>query len=90
MKRTSNVGPARQPVLVQPPGQRVQKLSGKPFKSGVKVNTVKEIVPHPVLPDTPSYSFVEDDSIVRASYCCLAPTNSLQPTRSNQRGSFNE
>jgi len=57
--------------------QQVRKKSGnnntlqpKPFKSGNKFNTVKDIVIHPIM-GTPAYTFVEDDSIVECSRCIL-------------------
>lgn len=40
----------------------------KPFKSGLKVNTVKGITTCPITGKV-AYSFVEDDSIVRAEIC---------------------
>jgi hypothetical protein len=51
-------------------GKKVRKASPKPFKSGLKVNTVKEIVDHPVL-NIPAYTFVEDDSIVECRRCVV-------------------
>lgn len=60
------------------PGDKVVKLSGKPFKSGRHVNTVKEVVKHPYKNDivtgklVDAYTFYEDDSIVEASICTLA------------------
>ena len=48
---------------------KVKKISGKPFKSKSKINTVKGIVSHPWLPGELGYTFEEDDSIVRISYC---------------------
>jgi hypothetical protein len=52
------------------PGQRVQKLSGKPFKSSEKVNTVKSVTTNPQHPDNPpAYTFIEDDSVVGAAMC---------------------
>lgn len=58
-------------------GKLVRKKSGnnntlapKPFKSGKKANTVKEVVVHPVM-GTPAYSFMEDDSVVECSRCIL-------------------
>lgn len=58
-------------------GQKVRKASGrsnqlssKPFKSGNKVNTVKEIVNHPQL-NVPAFTFLEDDSIVECRKCLL-------------------
>lgn len=60
--------PKHNKILVEI-GQTVRKISGKPFKSGLKVATVTGIAPHPVLPDTLAYTFAEDDSLVRADYC---------------------
>jgi len=49
---------------------RVSKKSGKPFKSGNKINTVRgtTINPHT---DKPAFIFVEDDSVVD-QYICIA------------------
>ena len=44
-------------------GVRVAKLSGKPFKSGHKINTVKGLTCNPNT-NLLSYTFVEDNSIV--------------------------
>lgn len=49
-------------------GRLVIKKSRKPFKSGVLVNTVKGIVPHPHI-DEMAFTFVEDDSVVAAHIC---------------------
>ena len=51
-------------------GTLVFKRSGKPFKSGNRINTVRAIVDHPVLEGELAYVFVEDDSLV-AWYTCL-------------------
>lgn len=51
------------------PGSKVMKLSGKPFKSGLKVNTIESITTHSVFPDKTAYRFKEDDSIVEAWRC---------------------
>lgn len=40
----------------------------KPFKSGLRENTVKEITECPFTGKV-AYTFVEDDSIVRAEIC---------------------
>jgi len=56
-------------VVPLPVGTKVIKLSGKPFKSGEKTATVKGVVDHPQLPGELAYTFDEDDSYVRASYC---------------------
>lgn len=49
-------------------GKRVAKPSGKPFKSGLKVNTVKGVIDHPIL-HVPAFTFVEDESYVNCLYC---------------------
>ncbi|AJD93105.1 hypothetical protein JMA_37870 (plasmid) [Jeotgalibacillus malaysiensis] len=51
------------------PGSKVVKSSGKPFKSGLKVNTIESITKHSVFPDKVAYRFQEDDSIVEAWRC---------------------
>lgn len=52
-------------------GTKVKKINGKPFKSGKKIGTVKEIVTHP---QTNRHALVldEDGSIVEACRCILA------------------
>lgn len=40
----------------------------KPFKSGLKVNTVKGIINHPIL-NVPAFTFDEDDSFVECRRC---------------------
>lgn len=59
-------------------GKKCRKLSNKPFKSGLKVNTIKGIdfmeVPSKDKKSTIKrvcYSFVEDDSIVSANVCYI-------------------
>lgn len=56
-------------------GKKVTKCSiGKrkenrnPFKSGLLVNTVKDVVNHPIL-NVPAYIFVEDESYVECRRC---------------------
>ena len=49
-------------------GMKVGKVSGKPFKSTFKINTVKEICDHPIL-HIPSFLFIEDDSYVACRQC---------------------
>lgn len=49
-------------------GMKVIKRSGKPFKSGLKINTVKGIVPHPNIPAA-AFTFEEDDSKVWIGAC---------------------
>ena len=56
-------------------GKQVYKhKSGKPFKSGLKVNTVNGVIIHPIL-DIPAYTFEEDDSYVECRRC--KPTSDL-------------
>jgi hypothetical protein len=62
-------------------GKRVRKARGrnsepnlerepKPFKSGLKENTVKSVITHPQL-GTPAFTFEEDDSYVECKRCHL-------------------
>lgn len=51
-------------------GRRVTK-GRKPFKSRLKVNTVKDIINHPIL-NRPAFTFFEDDSYVECRRCYLA------------------
>jgi len=51
------------------PGQKVRKYSGKPFKSGNKINTVKAVTTSSHAPDRAALTFVEDDSVVEAFRC---------------------
>jgi len=50
-------------------GKKVEKYSGKPFKSGKRVNTVKSIAPHPHRDGKEAYTFEEDDSFVSVEQC---------------------
>lgn len=65
----------REASVIYEPGTRVKKLTDKPFKSGYKVNTVKGVIdsPYKINPDTgvgvPSYTFMEDESIVECAAC---------------------
>lgn len=55
-------------------GKRVTKTSmkptPKPFKSGLKVNTIKGVINHPIL-NIPAYTFYEDDSYVEVGRCII-------------------
>lgn len=53
-----------------PIGMKVKKLSGKPFKSRNKVNTVKGIINHPEL-KRPCFIFEEDESCVEILRCLI-------------------
>lgn len=46
------------------------KYSSKPFKSGLKENTVKDVIEHPIL-GTPAFVFEEDGSCVECGRCRL-------------------
>lgn len=50
-------------------GSKVHKhMSGKPFKSGLVVNTIKGVINHPHL-NIPAYTFEEDESYVECRRC---------------------
>jgi hypothetical protein len=57
-------------------GKRVSKKAirknrvPKPFKSGFKVNTVKEITTNPNT-QKPAFLFIEDDSVVDCHICSI-------------------
>lgn len=56
-------------------GKKVSKIrkencEPKPFKSGLKVNTIKAVIDHPIL-HIPSYTFEEDDSYVECRRCFI-------------------
>lgn len=51
-------------------GQKVVKTSGKPFKSGLKSNTVRSLTFG--YQNRPGFTFEEDDSVVEAFRCELA------------------
>lgn len=53
-------------------GNKVRNKSFKPFKSGLKIHTVKGIIEHPELWGVEAYTFEEDDSYVRVSMCIPA------------------
>jgi hypothetical protein len=55
-------------VVLLPIGSQVQKFSGNPFKSRLKINTVKGYVQHPKM-NNQCYTFVEDDSYVECFRC---------------------
>ena len=51
-------------------GCRVEKWSGKPFKSTLKVNIVAAVVEHKQNPAGGlAFTFVEDDSVVAVEMC---------------------
>jgi len=56
--------------LVRKRSGKNNTLQPKPFKSGKKHNTVKDVVIHPIL-GVPAFSFFEDDSIVECSSCIV-------------------
>jgi hypothetical protein len=54
--------------------QQVIKVSGKPFKSGNTVNTIKGYMEHPQIPNEKAYTFYEDDSYVEVRRCLILST----------------
>jgi len=48
--------------------KKVRKKSDKPFKSTLKINTIKEVILHP-FDLTVAFTFNEDDSIVKMEVC---------------------
>ena len=55
--------------LLGGPGIELKKRKKiKPFKSGLKVNTVRGVINHPIL-NVPAYTFEEDDSYVECRRC---------------------
>jgi len=55
--------------------KKTSKFAPKPFKSNLKVNTVKGVVVHPVT-GRDAFTFVEDDSVVECRICSFAPIKS--------------
>lgn len=45
-------------------------LQPKPFKSKLQINTIKDVIIHPVL-NVPAYLFIEDDSYVECRRCVI-------------------
>jgi hypothetical protein len=69
--------PRLSPDVVQA-GQKVMKVSGKPFLSGLRVNTVKAVVVN----EQDRFkrlgaSFEEDESIVNVEVLCLQPAGGI-------------
>lgn len=64
-------------------GLKVQKFRAgnktpKPFASGRKINTIKDVIIHPVR-NVPAYTFYEDDSYVSCAYCVPLPNENEHP-----------
>lgn len=53
-----------------------QEPNNKPFKSGLKINTIKGIINHPTL-NIPAYTFEEDDSYVECRRCIVINSYTL-------------
>ena len=51
--------------------KKVIKRSGKPFKSGNTVNTIKGIIDHPYREGKKAFTFYEDESCVSVEQCNL-------------------
>jgi hypothetical protein len=60
-------------------GKQCTKTKGKkepkPFKSGLKINTIVDVINHPVL-SIPAYTFKEDDSYVECRRCSIVRLDS--------------
>jgi hypothetical protein len=41
----------------------------KPFKSGLKINTISGVIDHPHIDGELAYTFLEDDSYVACRHC---------------------
>lgn len=68
MKFEDNIGKrvTKREIRFNP--KKAKETIQKPFKSGLKTNTIKGIVPHPIL-GIPAYTFEEDDSYVECRRC---------------------
>jgi len=64
----SNLKPYNEYIENMKIGDKVQKISGKPFKSGLKEGTVKDIQPHSITGRV-ALILVEDDTEVEAFRC---------------------
>jgi len=53
-------------------GKKVRKISGKPFKYGGKISTVRGVVTNPHT-GRDAYTFDEDDSYVECKRCLVIP-----------------
>jgi len=49
--------------------KNIGKYKLKPFKSGLKVNTISGVIPHPKLEGRMAYTFDEDESYVECRRC---------------------
>lgn len=47
----------------------------KPFKSGLKINTIKGIIQHPILEGEMAFTFFDDDSYVECRRCVIVEDN---------------
>lgn len=62
----------------------------KPFKSGRKINTVKEVVEQPFLFGTVlAFKFKEDDSFVACQGCRILPDVTIDFSKAGLQGSAN-
>ena len=68
-----NIG--KQDSKTSPTGKNGDRVP-KPFKSTFKVNTVKDVIIHPIL-NIPAYTFEEDESYVECRRCVVIETISV-------------
>lgn len=65
-------------------GKKVSKaVSKRKFKSGLHINTVKNVINHPIL-NIPAYTFEEDDSYVECRRCEVIEIKSISNERNNR------
>jgi len=57
-------------------GKQVRKKK-KPFKSGLHVNTVEDVIEHPYIEGKKAFTFKEDDSAVACEKCFLVTKKDL-------------
>lgn len=68
-----NIGKRVSKKQINPKGN---PCTPRPFKSGFRNNTIKDVINHPIL-NIPAYTFVEDDSYVECRRCQVIDENNL-------------
>ncbi len=69
-KAVEHVALSMDELKISDTGKKVQKISERPFKSGFKTNTIKDVIIHPIL-GCPAFVFLEDDSYVSVVNCMV-------------------
>ena len=85
-KRTKDIGTSKKQLsgdditlemFINNIGNKVYKTSStvnsqpKCFKSGNRINTIKDVIWHPIIWGEPAYTFFEDDSYVSCRHCVV-------------------